>query len=362
LKNETVVPLKVLGQAVCVPLIEKSPHAKTRGLAYVECTECVDGVGLNAIGKKGVLLASKAMSTESLPENKAALLELMLTILDKMNGDIEKLARICGPSHLSDKSKSLLEERYSKRAASRPASARGRSQVPSSKGNRDVLDSISGVIDELPSLELRLGEGSYSPVGKAKNKGSVSSSGPFTFSFQSRHNNRTQDGNRYSGASRDDVSPVYADSDTRAIPETRRETDAPPAYESHKQSPISAAASLRARLLKIRGKGTEESGMVANSSSPPQSSWPVELRNSAGNGSGDVYQQSLKSIDRLLHKSKPLAEGDADLELCISALKTFHAALSNQPSTTVDVSFETLSALRQEIANNTVELIEHLTR
>lgn len=54
---------------------------------------------------------AKALSEESIPENKLAVLDVMIAVLSKMNGDVQKLARLCD-QYLSEKARILIEERW----------------------------------------------------------------------------------------------------------------------------------------------------------------------------------------------------------------------------------------------------------
>jgi hypothetical protein len=60
-----------------------------------------------------MLSVARSFSEESIPENKAALLEVMLSLVGKMNGDIQRLARLCD-RNLSERARQLIEERWAK--------------------------------------------------------------------------------------------------------------------------------------------------------------------------------------------------------------------------------------------------------
>merc|ERR1711957_257267 len=99
-------PPKRLGSIICIPVMERSAHGKARAMACQECAVCVEKVGLSGIGKKGVLIAAKSLSEETLSENRNLCIDLMVLVLARMNGDIQRLVRICG-SNLSDKARGL---------------------------------------------------------------------------------------------------------------------------------------------------------------------------------------------------------------------------------------------------------------
>jgi len=113
LQQEELLPVKCLGPTVCVAVMGRSHHAKARVFCYRLSIDCLEKEGLAGIGKKGVVVAAKALSDETIPENRAASLDLLEMILRKMNSDMQRLVRICGPS-LSEKARQLLQERWSK--------------------------------------------------------------------------------------------------------------------------------------------------------------------------------------------------------------------------------------------------------
>jgi hypothetical protein len=145
-----------------------------------------------------------------------------------------------------------------------------------------------------------------------------------------------------------------------------------------------AAASLRARLLKIREKQREEyvaPGPVtpipivqpelspADISSPltePSSAPIAKAREGetekAGGMSAHSYEMLHTSIEDLLHTKTPVPEAHPYLRDCTAALKKYHAAISNQPGSAPDMSYTEFLELRQSIADKTVETIENLTR
>lgn len=79
-----------------------------------ECKTCIEIVGLNAIGKKGIIIVAKSLSAETLAENRAASLDIIEVVLKRMNGDVQKLFRVCGKSNISNKARDLVEERWAK--------------------------------------------------------------------------------------------------------------------------------------------------------------------------------------------------------------------------------------------------------
>jgi cytoskeleton-associated protein 5 len=113
IQDEQLLSTKQLG-GFCVAVMEGSAQAKARASACRLCIECLERDGLVAMGKKGVLVAAKAVSDETIPENRSLALTLMMKILFRMNGEFTKLERICGPS-LTNHGRQLLEERWARR-------------------------------------------------------------------------------------------------------------------------------------------------------------------------------------------------------------------------------------------------------
>ncbi|GKY99911.1 hypothetical protein MPSEU_000944700 [Mayamaea pseudoterrestris] len=114
LQADQFVATKQFGSLVCVAVMESSSQAKARAHSCRLCLHCLDKEGLVSVGKKGVLVVAKSLSDETIPENRSLALDLMEQILTRMNGDFQKLTRICGPS-LSTHGMQLLEERWVKR-------------------------------------------------------------------------------------------------------------------------------------------------------------------------------------------------------------------------------------------------------
>ena len=117
--DDGLYPPQRYGPHICIVVVERTSHAKARGLATKECRSCVELGGLDGIGKKGIQVTAKAFSEESLAENRTTSLDLIVAIIEKMNGDLQKYARTCGNSNLSDKAKELIEERWIKHEKAR---------------------------------------------------------------------------------------------------------------------------------------------------------------------------------------------------------------------------------------------------
>jgi hypothetical protein len=136
-ENEVLVSAKLLG-IMCVTVVERSPHAKGRLLACRLCSKYVSEQGIAFLGKRGVHSFARAFSEESIPENKAVLLEVMLSILVKMNGDIQRLVRLC-ERNLSERARQLIEERWAKMDRKEPVV--DNMSIPESQ-SLPVLDSM----------------------------------------------------------------------------------------------------------------------------------------------------------------------------------------------------------------------------
>jgi hypothetical protein len=112
LETGTLLSSKSLG-TMSVLVVERSSYAKGRVFACRLCAKHVDTSGPVFLGRRGILSMAKALSEESIPENKAAVLDVIMAVLSKMNGDVHKLGRLCD-QNLSEKARILIEERWVK--------------------------------------------------------------------------------------------------------------------------------------------------------------------------------------------------------------------------------------------------------
>lgn len=76
IRTKELMSPKRLGSVICVAIIERSPHAKARGLACQICHECIEKVGLNGCGKKGVVVTAKVVSEEKVAEVRKEIVHL----------------------------------------------------------------------------------------------------------------------------------------------------------------------------------------------------------------------------------------------------------------------------------------------
>lgn len=452
-------------------LIESSSNAKARVMACKECCACVESLGLSGIGKKGVLVAAKSLSEEKLPENRNALLDLMELILPRMNGDMQRFVRICGPN-LSDKARVLIEERLKKGTAndssftssagtsrsgipgpsksvetsssSRRISSRipnlkspsasakvGTSRMratPKPQGNDDDFsESQSSFRDELPALDFRSGSRD-TPIGIPRPGSNITSVRPINFSLddnsgvgsapptpQSRiaapkahlagratsRNLNSSFGSDFQDTERPPSavsSPIRVEDEDEPGSVASTEATGMPASKSPTSADsLGAAASLRARLLKIREKNKTaptdadangaSAGMAkqenkedslafvpdprimntsANEIASAGMGGSMEAKVSAAGSSvedvGEEFAKVMERIQLLLEKPTPLEEDDSDIIACTDALKTIHAAVSRQPNLAVGMDEEAVLKLRDVLASNSQETVAGLTK
>lgn len=371
IKSESLISDKRLGPFVCVPLMENSSQAKARLLACQNCHQCVEAIGLSGIGKKGVLVAAKALSTDKLPENRAAFLDLMVLLVSKMQNDIQRLSKICGSS-LSLKARGLVEEHMKKAPtpsktplnktpspqrsyrASRPSQLTPPTKLSFSPKREFVAPSVFE--DELPALDLRRALRKRESPSTTPTKASELRPSSFPSSAQ--------------GVS---ISSSYSSG----------ESNLGSSLPKPASSPIGAAASLRARLLKIR----EQNNLVPLPTKPSET---IEIPMSAtvtgsniqhiedylpmsSHNSGDsilsevldsepVLESFLGTIRKLLEKSHHIFETDDDLLSCTDVLKNIHAAVSKQANLAVMISPICVENLREEIRERASEVVGVLTR
>lgn len=337
---------KQLGATVAVLVLERSVHAKARTLACQLCLVCVNEMGLNAIGKKGVIVTSKCLSEESMPETKMAALDLMELVATKMSRDTSRLAKICGPS-LSTKALHLVDERLAKNEGKTAASSSAspgpsllegthRTSPAKTKSSAEKADPVSSDIrDELPALSLR-GEKSTSPRVSSGSAGVSEDEAMNPFSFSARLRGVASPTSTISDSARQ-ASPVVQVSPVVDRATVEVEATSPTQTEAE---PIGAAAALRARLLRIRERTVD----TATSSLTDEAVAEPSGR--------DAYKSCIDRMSRLCSRSPPLEEFDDDLFSCIESLKQFHSAVSTEDN--LD--------LRHAIEEGMDDALEGLTR
>jgi hypothetical protein len=340
LGNEALLSPKRL-ELCCIAVIESSPHARAKAQACQTCIECIQKTGLAGLGKKGVLATAKMLSHDTTMHRIAAL-DLLETILSKMNGDITRLVRICGPS-LNDKARQLLEERWYKTQAKdssftqvttgspghRPQTGSPQKAVWASLQREDRQPDI---FDQLPRLTLReTGKEPSKPSPRKKISDEISNE-PFVFTFSLAKS----------------TAHSYVDQE---LAETSSGTAS--SYVIGAESEQSgAAAALRARLLKIREKSKiNESGLPAENSDP-------NFTNAHGMARKFIdFDVAMNSIRILLKQPTPLSENDPYVEECVESLKIVHASLSKDLYSTVEFSDVHLADMRRRLAQNVDDTI-----
>ncbi len=362
-ESEEVLQAKRLGPTVCVPLMERSLHARTRLMGYQACLLCVERIGLSGIGKKGVLVTAKCLSEESLPENRAAALELLNSILSRMNGDITRLSKICG-SNLSDKARSMLEafqqKRDGKASGTMPNDLSRQSLIPTpttsrrlfSQGAEESTASTTNsaelrLSDQLPALQLRYAHNdanrSASTPAVTRNPGN-----PFAFSLKAEE--------------RPFLKETYPDPKPMDMVLNSRESSS----NREPDESNGAAASLRARLLKIREKN-KVSDLTTAKLEVPSHDFPGDqgvksnvLLNEYE--ASEKFKNAMESFKMLLESRSPVVDGDPMLSACEKSLKIFHAALSGEPNVEVDLTEMQLQSIKEHIKDNTNAVVEQLSR
>ena len=473
IKSEDLLPPKRMGPIVCVSLIEASSHPKAILIACNECYDCVEKIGLSGIGKKGVIATAKALSEAKLNENKSALLELMTLVLARMNGDMQRLSRICGSS-LSSKARDLLEERAkktengvvgiprsgiptssssneaasSRRTSRLPASSRmtpgrrplgssmrnnamspraGRSETPKERTeDLEHVDEVSSnFCDELPALDLRAGlrdtpSAIPRPNDSSKRSPALTPTSKLASPRVSRLEEPSTNVARSLSFNGGDGSFEYEDIKSSFSWEKPSEKEIGASLSNTSsldyndngtkmgEPSLGAAASLRARLMKIREKNKvpteidsdnhrihdiQEASVVnalppALSSETPTSESPLESSSSPANiqdeedirleneldallddeaeenshgeevNKLDAYLNTIKAV---LARDTPVQEDDQDVIASTDVLKSIHAAVSKQANLAVGLDASAVARLREDIKARANEVISILT-
>lgn len=278
-------------------------------------------------------------------QTKLAALNLLETILSKMNGDIQRLTRICGPA-LSDKGASDLEEKWNKRNPTETIVSSSVTKAPkfltsADYDNNALNNSEDGqsIRDELPSFRLDA-DHTLATGGEKEDTLTTKDGGtPGNFALSYLHSGNTME--RTEGG---DFSEGTEYHDAREQDEVPGKTDG-------------TAASLRMRLLEIKEKSkySDENVPVTGS----RHSSPGAADGSAGRlGNGE----EMASIRSLLKKKGPLREHDSELISSIEALKRIHAAVSKQGNTSLGFSVAEILQFRDSIAGQIDALVDLLTQ
>ena len=260
------------GTFICVPVMERSSNAKARCFAMNECKFSVKLAGPSAISKRGLQHICKTIAEECLLENRLAALELAEEIIKKLNGDTNRFYNACG-NVLSIKSKSMIEERWLKHNSLSVESNADAPKVQLRQENlRQVAPTASKALastsiensqQTTETLTLSLSQKALNPESLQASKVSVSyktEEGPFTFKYTS---SCSQDYNSVDACviscnesmkDRVDKNSAVLLPLKRILPESESLAEK---GESDASAKISAsAASLRARLKKIRDRSS----------------------------------------------------------------------------------------------------------
>jgi len=363
LQDGSLVSPKILGTVACIQVIESSNQARARALAYSMCRDCVVSSGLAGIGKRGTLVAAKAYSRESLPETKSAALDLMEELVRKMNNDVNRLVKICGSS-LSEQARVSIEERWAKAssrkeptlvpaspARSRPASpARSRHMSPAHSRqlspNRRQYDSAlatpdrptsfgfgretpasersANLRDELPALSLR--DRMQQSVNERERNRAIGNSNessvePYAFSSMATA--------AESRSSPREPRPSFPDSIQPVVLNDSNQLDPPQTTSSQESNgTLGTAASLRARLLKIKEKNKQPETERQDATSSAKEFDDITAIDIESNPR-DEYKSVIAHVKALMRRPTPLQEDDADIQQTTRSLKKVHTALAH---------------------------------
>jgi hypothetical protein len=293
---------------------------------------------------------------------------------------------------MSDKSRDLIEERWNKRGIPKIAqglSDNGQGDIerttrrsllpPARKSMGDRRKALQGLAQrsataherqddssqqELPPFQLRLTGSDISDSPQSSSAEILPSLGPFTFSYSSRSVSDTapQPGLKEGRSSSTEARPAFAFTNSFQIVEPKE------AESNSAPSPPGAAASLRARLLKIRQKhvvSDEEPvpgnapAEVASKDHPKSSSNEVSASTARSSlstdGSATGYRAAMDTFAVLLSCSE-ITERDPAVKSSISALKQFHGAVSEKDSGSTSAQ-----QLSVDIRNDVTNCVERLT-
>lgn len=387
LASDEIYPSTKYGSVTCTSVIERSNTAKTRALATRECHRCVEKCGLSGIGKKGVQLVAKCLSEENISENRVAFLDLIEITIRKMNGDLQKYIKICGTSNLSGKGRELVEERWSKHGSLPPPEASRRSSLTpvlrASRSSRQSLSALDGINasdrsisrsrlaqsesasdksnmrNELPSLNLKIGNYEKNTDAAVKNALHDDNEGPFKFSFNTPDSSSVL-------LQRKNVSDVFDASLVGDMSNTIQD-----GLVSKREVTSGAAASLRERLRQIRDKHrsvTEDGGK--NIPCPPSKNDPSLIDETIVKRSpppsaikNNVFDSIMKDVDNLLAQPTPLGDNENFSSIALSGLRRIHGSLSlNGASQNADMEPVVLRELRSIVKENLPLCVERLAR
>merc|ERR1740136_50149 len=397
LASDEIYPSTKYGSVTCISVIERSATAKTRLLATRECHRCVEKCGLGGIGKKGVQLIAKSLCEETLSENRSAFLDLIETIIRKMNGDLQRYIKICGSSSLSGKGRAMVEERWSKhgslaapeppRRASTTPLLRAKASRPSSVPDVNYASDRSlsrtrniqnesvnektivrnDVRNELPSLNLNIGKYGKS-TDMRKNALQDDNEGPFKFSFNTPDNfsvfsRRTSVGTITNAESVQDATENSSIGRTsEAYPQLHD------GFISKREVTSGAAASLRERLRQIRDKHRsvtedDEKNVPFPSKSEPPSSRDTTVKQTPPSSGikRSLFDSIMSDVDFLLSQQTPLGDKENISSVALAGLRKVHGSLStNGAAQNSDIDPGVLRELQKTVKANLPLCVDRL--
>jgi len=307
IRDEKIYPLNKYGSLVCTSVLEHTTNSKAKGIAIRELQTCVELNGLPSVSKKGILVVAKGFMEENIPDNRTYYLDLIETIVMKMNGDVGKFFKICGSTMLSRKDKDIIEARIA-RSKSKIIASHEKNAGSSPKGS-----STTTVYS--PHLD---------PTSTDEHEG------PFKFSFGSK--------------------PEVTRTSFQMEGDVNRSTDAP----------SGAAASLRERLRQIRDKHSQDDGVLKDYDIPLQSQHL--LRISSHPVSCKLYDDIAQAVGTVLQQPTPLLEINESFTKALIGLRQLHSSLSNSKNDSTGTNPILLDELHQFLYGKVPETVEMLTR
>ena len=348
--SDGLYPLEKYG-SVCLAVMENSTTPKTRGLVVRECRMCVEKVGLSAIGKKGIQTVAKCFSDETLTENKSQFLDLIESIITKMNGDTKKFLKICGPAYLSTKARDAIEKRISKKHSgevlksnkrqSRTSLSSRRSLAPPATGanhHRDMNDDV---------LSRNQDKKYYNQNGNV-HQGIEETEGPFKFSFNASTHSK--------------VTRSFQDVSTGTNTPTASTSTLSQELANKREANSGAAASLRQRLRQIRDR--HQTGDEHSSSPIPAT---LQISNSREMSPTPPSQNTLlrsimEDVDELLAENTPLGKNTEKSSVALVGLRKLHASLSSSSIDSTGTDPAILNQLKEEVSTKVSFCVFKLAR
>ena len=124
----TFYPAQKFGSVICMKVLEKSKSNPSRPLAAEQCCIAVQSAGVQAIGRKGLVVLGSALDEETVEDARKAYISLFEIVVEKMKGDTDKLFSAV---KFSDKVKAMIMERCGKHSVAAQHGSPRRSVLPS---------------------------------------------------------------------------------------------------------------------------------------------------------------------------------------------------------------------------------------